>query len=187
MRRINNSRLMVCVVAEAVSWVLAGCGAASPVQVAANAGVAAQISPTLSASAFPSAISPRPTAASSASAGQRTAITAARAGQASRTPQRGIDIDWYDGNLGPGNTIANESPGFVNYVKGLGANWLSITFPLYEASRTSSVVVRRSATPSPADLSILIKDAQAAGLSVVLRPLLESSNLGASPVPWTPP
>jgi hypothetical protein len=187
MRRINNTRPMACVVAGAVSWVLAGCGTASPVQVAANAGVAAQTNPTLSASAFPSAISPQPTAASSASAGQAAAIAAARTGQVSGTPQRGIDIDWYDGNLGPGNTVANESPGYVNYVKGLGANWLSITFPLYEASRMSSVVVRRSATPSPADLSILIKDAQAAGLSVVLRPLLDSSNLGHSRVHWTPP
>ena len=102
-------------------------------------------------------------------------------------PQRGIDIDWYDGNLGPGNSIASEAPGYVNYAKGLGANWLSITFPLFEASRTTSKVVRRSPTPSPADMSILIQDAHAAGLAVEIRPLLDSSNLGHSRVHWTPP
>ena len=179
-----DARPMAGVVAAAVSCVLAGCGAASPVQVAANAGAAGPTSPTLSTTAFPSATAPQPTVAQSASARRATAVAAARA---ARPPQRGIDIDWYDGDLGPGNTVTSEAPEYAGYVKQLGANWLSITFPLFERSRTSSAVVRRSPTPSPADLSILIQDAEADGLSVDMRPLLDSSNLGHSRVHWTPP
>lgn len=184
---IDTSRPMAGVVAGVVCGVLAGCGAVSPVQVVANAGAVGRTSPTLSASAFPSATSQRPTGARAASARRATALAAARAARVAGPPQRGIDIDWYDGDLGPGNTVTSEAPEYANYVKQLGANWLSITFPLYERSRTSSVVVRRSPTPSPADLSILIQDAEADGLSVVVRPLLDSSNLGHSRVHWTPP
>jgi hypothetical protein len=183
---IGTPRSIAGVVAGAVGCVLTGCGAASPVEVAANTGAVAGTSPTLSGSAFPSATSPQPTLAKSTSVRGATAI-AARAARAAGSPQRGIDIDWYDGDLGPGNSVTSEAPQYADYVKQLGANWLSITFPLYERSRTSSVVVRRSSTPSPADLSILIQDAEADGLSVVLRPLLDSSNLGHSRVHWTPP
>ena len=184
---IDTSRMKAGLVAGAVGCVLAGCGAVSPIQVAANTGTVGRTSPTLAASAFPSTTSPQPTVARPGSVRRATAVAAARAARAAGPPQRGIDIDWYDGDLGPGNTVTSEAPEYAGYVKQLGANWLSITFPLYERSRTSSVVVRRSPTPSPADLSILIQDAEADGLSVDLRPLLDSSNLGHSRVHWTPP
>lgn len=76
------------VVAGVVSCVLAGCGAASPVQVAANAGAVGRTSPTLSPSAFPSATSPQPTGARSASARRATALAAARAARVAGLPQR---------------------------------------------------------------------------------------------------
>ena len=164
------ARPKAAVLAGTVSCVLAGCSAAVPVQVTANSGTSGP-----------------PSASPSARASQPAATPAARLRLPAMPTQRGIDIDWYDGNLGPGNSVASESPGYVSYVKGLGANWLSITFPVYETSRTSSTVVRRSPTPSPADMSILIQDAEAAGLSVEIRPLLDSSNLGHSRVHWTPP
>ncbi|MGO8957670.1 MAG: glycoside hydrolase family 113 [Streptosporangiaceae bacterium] len=188
MRVATTARPIAALVAGAVSCLLAGCGTGSPVQVSANAGSPGQPSAVPAGSASHPARSPESASASSSPARRSASATpSARARQFSGPPQRGIDIDFYDGDLGPGNTVATESPEYVDYVKGLGANWLSITFPLFESSRTSSVVVRRSATPSPADLSILIQDAQAAGLSVVLRPLLDSSNLGHSRVHWTPP
>jgi hypothetical protein len=168
--KTNDSRVrpMAVVLAGAVSCMLTGCGAASASRGSANASPVARNS-------------------ANASPGTRTAATPARAPRHAGSPQRGIDMVFYNGNLGPHNTITNEAPGYVKYVKGLGANWLSITFPVFEASRTSSVVVRRSPTPSPADLSIIIKDAQAAGLSIVLRPLLDDANMGVSRVHWTPP
>ncbi len=188
MRRIDiAARPVVALLAGAASCVLAGCAAAAQVQVAASAGAGGQPSATAAASRSLSAGSPQGAGARSARARPTTAVPSAGPRIPARSPQRGIDIDWYDGNLGPGNSVASESPGYVSYVKGLGANWLSITFPLYETSRTSSQVVRRSPTPSPADMSILIQDAEAAGLSVEIRPLLDSSNLGHSRVHWTPP
>ena len=190
MRRIDTTAgPMAGVLAGAVSCVLVGCGTASPVQVGANADSVGSSSATAAASASQSARSPQGAGDSSGSgpAGSAAATPSAAVAWVTGPPQRGVDIDWYAGNLGPGNTVANESPEYANYVKQLGANWLSITFPLFEASRTSSVVVRRAPTPSPADLTFLIQAAHADGLSVVIRPLLDSSNLGHSRVHWTPP
>lgn len=195
MRIANTARPMAAaVLAAAVGCALAGCGTTSPVQLSANGGATGLASQSAAPTASQSARSPlgagassRPAVDATATPSTRTVATAsARAARTSGPPQRGIDIDWYDGDLGPGNTVANEAPEYVNYVKELGANWLSITFPLYEASRTSPVLVRRSPTPSPADLNILIQAARSAGLSVMLRPLLDSSNLGHSRVRWTP-
>lgn len=111
----------------------------------------------------------------------------ATASLATQARLRGIDVNFYMGNLGPGNTVANESPSLVGYVKSLGANALSVTFPFFESAPTSSTVVRRSATPTPAQLKILLLDAHKAGLYVVLRPLLDESSLTISRVHWTPP
>ncbi len=187
MMRIATTARPMAVLLAAVSCALAGCGAVSPVRVSADGGAAGTPSSVPAATTAQSARSPQGSAARSRPAGQAAANLSARAARTAGPPQRGIDIDWYDGDLGPGNTVANEAPEYVHYAKELGANWLSITFPLFEASRRSSVLVRRSPTPSPADLNILIQDARAAGLSVMLRPLLDSSNLGHSRVRWTPP
>ncbi|HEY2638345.1 MAG TPA: hypothetical protein VGI66_00475 [Streptosporangiaceae bacterium] len=183
MRVANVARPKAALLAAVASGMLAGCGTLAPVQVSASAGAAG----TSTAAPGASASASRGSHQASHLAATRSARSAQLAAQSAGPPQRGIDVDWYDGYLGPGNSIASESPGYVSYIKGLGANWLSITFPLFEASRTISKVVRRSPTPSPADMSILIKDAHAAGLSVDIRPLLDSSGLGRSRVHWTPP
>ena len=175
-------RPMAVVLIGAAGCVLTGCGAAAPAKDSANASPVGQTTPS-ERTTPPGRSTP---AGRTTPTGRITAV-AQSAAQLAGSPQRGIDINFYDGNFGPGNTVASESPDYVNYVKNLGANWLSITFPVFDASRTSSVVVRRASTPTPADLSILIKDAEAAGLSVLLRPLLDDSNLGTSRVHWTPP
>jgi hypothetical protein len=180
-RIANSARPMAALLAAVASGMLAGCGTVTPVQVSASAGAAG------TSSTVPGTSGAGASASASRASAQASNLAATRAAQQAGPLQRGIDIDWYDGYLGPGLSIASESPGIVSYVKGLGANWLSITFPLFEASRTSSKVVRRSPTPSPADMSILIQDARAAGLSVDIRPLLDSSGLGRSRVHWTPP
>jgi hypothetical protein len=157
------------------SCLLAACGTTSPAVGVANT------SPVVRPASSPVTAA----ADSGSTAAGTTAASHARAAKPG-PPERGVDIDFYYGNLGPGNTVANESPEYVNYVKQLGANWVQITFPVFEAGRNSSVVGRGKATPSPYVLNILVRAAKAAGLAIELRPLLDETTLGASRVHWQP-
>ncbi len=91
-------------------------------------------------------------------------------------PLRGIDLDDY----ADGTSIAALTPEAattMNYIKSLGANSVSIAFPIYTASLTSNTISLGATTPTPADLNVLIAAAKTNGLSVALRPLLNETNL----------
>ena len=74
-------------------------------------------------------------------------------------------------------------------IKSLGANSVEIVFPFYALGATTNSVFTADLcgepeaipvplqSPSPARLAVLVHAAQAAGLHVVLRPLLDQSNL----------
>ena len=97
--------------------------------------------------------------------------------------QRGVDIDAY---TYPGQDIAAAAAADVAYIKSLHANSVSISFPFFMAGPSSSAVYTKNSTPSPAQLAVLVNDAEAAGLYVSIRPLLDESTLGRSRVHWSP-
>ena len=72
------------------------------------------------------------------------------------------------------------------YIKSLQANSVSISFPFFMAGPSSSAVYAKNTTPSPAQLAVLVNNAEAAGLYVSIRPLLDESTLGRSRVHWSP-
>jgi hypothetical protein len=78
----------------------------------------------------------------------------------------------------------------VDSVKSLGANAIALAFPFYMDSINANSVVMSDRCPSAADatapprntvsperLAVLVQKAHAAGLDVVLRPLLDEANL----------
>ena len=97
--------------------------------------------------------------------------------------QRGVDIDAY---TYPGQDIATAAAADVAYIKSLHANSVSISFPFFMAGPSSSAVYAKNTTPSPAQLAVLVNNAEAAGLYVSIRPLLDESTLGRSRVHWSP-
>ena len=98
--------------------------------------------------------------------------------------QRGIAVDAY---TSPGHEFSSAAAAVVAYVKSLNANSLSITFPFFISGPGSSQVFATSRTPTPAELGLLISDAQRAGLYVSLRPLLSEGTLGLpSRTLWKP-
>ena len=74
----------------------------------------------------------------------------------------------------------------MTYLKALNANSVMVSFPFFIASKTSSTVFAKPSTPTPADLALFAQTAEAAGLYVTLRPLMDQGVIGASRAGWTP-
>jgi hypothetical protein len=90
-------------------------------------------------------------------------------------PQWGVQVDWADH---PGDTISHawtESQSIVDYIVGLKANSICISFPVYVAGPNASMVSAGAATPSPARIGVLIQEARSAHLRVTVRPGLDES------------
>jgi hypothetical protein len=94
--------------------------------------------------------------------------------------QLGIDLDfyWYKGMNVP-RVVAVDAA----YAKSLGANAVSIAFPVYAYG---SKAAPGPATPKPAIVGQAVRAARSQGLAVYLRPLLDEKNLPTSRVPWRP-
>ncbi|BCY15623.1 hypothetical protein [Actinoplanes sp. L3-i22] len=98
--------------------------------------------------------------------------TAVRATEA----QLGVQIYWH-GVVGSKPVRANAIR-LLDYVAGLGANSVGITFPIYtDGARPSRVYTRAGDTPTPNDLRIITELAKERGLRVLIRPLIDEVNL----------
>ena len=99
------------------------------------------------------------------------------------TFQRGVDIDAY---TYPGQDMAAAAAADIAYITSLHANAVSISFPFFMAGPSSNTVRAKNTTPSPAQLAILVYDAQKAGLYISIRPLLDEGTLGTARTRWSP-
>jgi hypothetical protein len=98
--------------------------------------------------------------------------------------QRGVDIDAY---TYPGQNVAKAAAADVAYIKSLHANAVSISFPLFMTGPTSSTIYTKASTPTPAQLAVIIRAAERAGLYVSVRPLLDESAFHFCRCQWIPP
>jgi hypothetical protein len=97
--------------------------------------------------------------------------------------QLGVDIDAY---TYPGQNIGAAAEQDIAYVRGLHANAVSISFPFFMSGGLANSVHASPATPSPAQLAVVVEDAQEAGLFVSIRPLLDETNLGVARTRFRP-
>jgi hypothetical protein len=97
--------------------------------------------------------------------------------------QRGIDIDAY---TYPGQHVAAAAKVDVAYIKGLHANAVSVSFPFFVSGPKAGGVHATSATPTPAQIAVLVRVARAAGLRVTIRPLLDEGSLRQCRCTWAP-
>jgi hypothetical protein len=106
--------------------------------------------------------------------------TSPRALQTTARYQMGIDLDfyWYK-NMKVAQAITADAV----YAKSLGANAVSIAFPL---SASGSTAAAGPSTPPPAALGQAISAARSAGLAVYLRPLVSEGIPASSRVQWRP-
>ncbi len=100
--------------------------------------------------------------------------------------QLGIDVYWAEKSAESDATVQEKIRKTVNYAVGLGANWISVSFPFVTGGVHSDQLSASPAmTPSLARLRMFIEAAQSAGLKVALRPVLDETALQAQdPNAW---
>ncbi len=92
------------------------------------------------------------------------------------TQQLGIQVYWH--TSGTTEQVESAAAKVLNYVVGLGANSVALTFPIYtDGVHPTEVYGVSGSTPSPATLDLVIKAAQARGLRVMVRPLIDETNI----------
>jgi hypothetical protein len=97
--------------------------------------------------------------------------------------QWGIQVYWQSTASDPPGYTWGKAQRIVNYIVGLNANSLAISFPFYTPDITASTVDAKPATPSPARVAILIQEARRAHLRVTVRPILNEASLDP-PAGW---
>jgi hypothetical protein len=100
------------------------------------------------------------------------------------TPQLGFN-SYVQDTCQSAKTWAADAKGQFTVFKSLGANSVALAFPLYTNSLTADAVFPKVQchtnfqTPTAARLEVAIKEAHALHLRVLLRPLLDETNLQA--------
>ena len=97
-----------------------------------------------------------------------------------RRYQLGIDLDFY---WHPDQNVPALVTQEAAYARGLGANAVIISFPVYTGSATAATGAN---TPPPAILAAAVRAIRARGLMAGVRPLLSEANLGESRVRYVP-
>ncbi|MGD0394426.1 MAG: hypothetical protein ABSC41_17510 [Acidimicrobiales bacterium] len=101
------------------------------------------------------------------------------------TTTHGINV-YVEENGEPASAWLTDARNEMKGIKSLHANAVAIAFPFYTTSLKANCVYAytankctgpTSASPSPARLAVLIHAAQQAGLHVLLRPLMDETNL----------
>jgi hypothetical protein len=91
--------------------------------------------------------------------------------------QWGIQVYWQSTASDPPDYTWGKAQRIVDYIAGLDANSLCVSFPFYTPDITASTVGAQPTTPSPARVAILLQEARRAGLRVTVRPILDEASL----------
>jgi hypothetical protein len=99
------------------------------------------------------------------------------------TQQLGVQLYWH--TSGTADQVDSAAAKTLDYIVGLGANSVALAFPIYtNGVHPTEVYGVSGSTPSPATLDLVIKAAQARGLRVMLRPLIDETNIVDSAGDW---
>jgi hypothetical protein len=96
--------------------------------------------------------------------------------------QQGIQVYWHTG--GTESQIQTAADRVLDFVVGLGANSVGLTFPVYTDGAYPTRVYAGTDTPSTANLKLVIRAAEARGLRVELRPTIDEKNIAMTPNAW---
>jgi len=146
----------------------------SPIGAAGAAGAAGGATPSGSSSASKSA---------AATPSATVPVVKVSATAQAETAQLGVQVYWHTTGSAAGVRTAADT--VLDYVVGLGANTVGLTFPFFtNGVHPTQVYGVASSTPDPATLAIVIGEAKARGLRVMLRPVLDEANITDSKGDW---
>jgi hypothetical protein len=104
------------------------------------------------------------------------------AGKATKA-QLGIQVYWHEVN--DPYAVKGNADRLFDYAVGLGANSVGITFPIFtDGDRPTKVYTKDGVTPTPASLRVVIGEARARGLRVMLRPIIDEKNIKNGAGAW---
>ena len=123
------------------------------------------------------------TANPSATSQSTAAVVQVSAAKQAETTQLGIEVDWH--TVGPRQYVVQTADRVFNYVVSLGANSVALTFPIFtNGVHPNQVYAASGSTPSPQALSWVIDEATARGLRVMIRPVIDETNIDDSKGDW---
>lgn len=97
--------------------------------------------------------------------------------------QLGVQVYWH--TSGTANDVRTAADRVLNYIVGLGANSVGLTFPIYtDGVHPTRVYTVSGSTPDPVSLGIVITEAEARGLRIMLRPLIDETNIKDAQGDW---
>jgi hypothetical protein len=97
--------------------------------------------------------------------------------------QLGVEVYWH--TFGTDAAIETQAAKLMNYVVSLHSNSVGITFPIFTDGDTPTRVYTESgSTPDIPNLQLVIEAAQARGLRVMLRPIIDETNISITPNAW---
>src|SRR5579883_2667433 len=97
--------------------------------------------------------------------------------------QLGVQVYWH--TSGSAEDVRTAADRVLNYIVGLGANSVGLTFPIYtDGVHPTRVYTVSGSTPDPASLGIVITEAAARGLRITLRPLIDEANIEDAQGDW---
>jgi hypothetical protein len=97
--------------------------------------------------------------------------------------QNGVQLYWH--LVGSDVDIQHAADRSLDYIVSLGANSVGITFPIYtDGAEPSRVYAEKGETPTPHQLAIVIQAAKQRKLRVMLRPIIDETNIMSTPGAW---
>jgi hypothetical protein len=90
--------------------------------------------------------------------------------------QLGVNVQFFDWGY-PSSVVSHDASRVMFYVKALGANTVAITIPFELPSLFGDTVVVAPFTPSASAVGVVVKIAEADKLHVILRPLVDETNI----------
>jgi hypothetical protein len=103
----------------------------------------------------------------------------AKAQSRSTSYQLGVNVQFYDWGYSS-SQLTSDATAVFKYVKALHANSVAITIPFLLPSLTTNDVGPGPWTPSAARVGTVVKIAEGVGLHVMLRPIVDETNLRPS-------
>ena len=94
----------------------------------------------------------------------------------------GVQVYWH--TAGDVDEVRARADRVFDYIVGLGANSVGITFPFYTDGPKPTHVYSTPETPGVDTVGIVIDEAQSRGLDVMLRPVLDEGNMLSTPEAW---
>jgi hypothetical protein len=177
-RKTPRRILALAATACALGLTAGACATLAPYTPAAAPPVA-----TMGTSAPSSAATGTSTAKATASSTVTAPVVKVSPAAKAETAQLGVQVYWH--TTGTAADVRAAADKVLNYVVSLGANTVGLTFPFYtNGVHPTRVYGLASSTPDPAALAVVIDEARLRGLRVMLRPVLDETNITDSNGDW---